>query len=85
MRVKSIDFLLIAVVLVKLSHASRILGVFNHPGASHTFLGKVLLKNLAKRGHQVTMISAFPLEEPVENYRDIAIPGLLEDLKREFF
>ncbi|RZC14240.1 UDP-glucuronosyltransferase 1-7-like, partial [Asbolus verrucosus] len=63
-------------------NGAKILGVFNHPGASHTFLGKVLLKNLAEKGHHVVMISSFPMKEHVPNYRDISLPEHLEDLQR---
>ncbi|XP_044265189.1 uncharacterized protein LOC123011680 [Tribolium madens] len=62
--------------------SAKILGVFNHAGASHTSVGKVLLKNLAKRGHQVTMISSYPMKEPIDNYRDIFLVENLEDFKQ---
>ncbi|EFA11927.1 UDP-glucuronosyltransferase 1-8-like Protein [Tribolium castaneum] len=64
------------------AQSAKILGVFNHAGASHTSIGKVLLKNLAKRGHHVTMISSYPMDEPVDNYRDIFLYENLEDFKQ---
>lgn len=70
---------------VTVINGAKILGVFNHPGASHTFLGQVLLKNMAKRGHEVVMISAFPLKEQIENYRDIVLTEHLKDLERKLF
>jgi glucuronosyltransferase len=63
-------------------NGAKILGVFNHPGASHTSLGKVLLKSLAEKGHEVVMISSFPMQERVSNYKDIPLPEHLEDLQR---
>lgn len=65
-------------------NGAKILGVFNHPGASHTLLGKVLLKSLAEKGHEVVMISSFPMQERVSNYKDIPLPEHLEDLQSMF-
>lgn len=39
----------------------------------------MIFKELAKKGHEVTMISPFPLKKPVPNYKDIFIPELLAD------
>lgn len=58
--------------------AANILAVFPLPSPSHVVLGSALLKALARRGHHVTMLSAYPLKEPVENYTDIFLDGLLE-------
>lgn len=53
----------------------NILVMFPYPGKSHfdTFVG--LFKALAMKGNNVTVISHFPLKEPVPNYRDIEIGG----------
>lgn len=50
--------------------------MFPYPGKSHfnTFGG--LFKALAAKGHKVTVMSHFPLKEPIPNYRDIEIGGL---------
>lgn len=58
--------------------AANILGVFPMPSPSHSVLGNALFKALAKKGHQVTMVSPYPLKEPVENYTDIYLDGMLE-------
>lgn len=73
--------LAVFLVLFFYCDGASILGIFNHPGGSHTFLGKVLLKELAKRGHKVVMISSFPMEDDVPNYQDIVLKENLEDLK----
>ncbi|XP_018351227.1 PREDICTED: UDP-glucuronosyltransferase 2A3-like isoform X2 [Trachymyrmex septentrionalis] len=38
----------------------KILGVFGHPGKSHFDVFKPLLEELARRGHELTVISYFP-------------------------
>ncbi|KAL3268644.1 hypothetical protein HHI36_007748 [Cryptolaemus montrouzieri] len=55
--------------------SARILGIFPTPSKSHYALGNVLLKELARRGHEVTMISPFEEKHPPPNssYRDIKL------------
>lgn len=56
----------------------NILGIFHFPSQSHHILGSTLLKELTRRGHNVTMISPFPFKEKIPNYTDIKIEGLKE-------
>ncbi|KMQ95392.1 udp-glucuronosyltransferase 2a3 [Lasius niger] len=55
----------------------KILGVFGHLGKSHFDVFKPLLEELARRGHEITVISYFPrtdnakAKEPLPNYKDI--------------
>ncbi|XP_015436890.1 PREDICTED: UDP-glucuronosyltransferase 2B15-like [Dufourea novaeangliae] len=57
----------------------KILGVFGHLGRSHFMLLKPLVEELARRGHNVTVISHFPrtakdiAADPLPNYRDISL------------
>ncbi|XP_076655535.1 UDP-glycosyltransferase UGT5-like isoform X2 [Halictus rubicundus] len=57
----------------------RILGVFGHSGKSHFDVFKPLLRELARRGHNLTVISYFPrteadvAAEPLPNYKDISL------------
>lgn len=72
--------LLMAQMLISINQHSvvesaKILCVFPSPGRSHVLVGQALLKGLAKRGHEVTMVSPFKLPKPVKNYRDIYIPA----------
>lgn len=47
---------------------------------SHIIVGKALYTELAKQGHDVTVISTFPLDKPLKNYRDIHVPLTKESL-----
>lgn len=58
--------------------AANILGIFPIPSPSHHILGSALLKELAKRGHHVTMLSPYPFKKSVENYTDVYLDGMLE-------
>ncbi|KAK9891159.1 hypothetical protein WA026_013476 [Henosepilachna vigintioctopunctata] len=68
-------------VLLSLSvvQGANILGIWFHGGRSHHILGEILFKELARRGHNVTMASPFPLKEAFPNYTDIYLSGILED------
>lgn len=65
--------LLLFLVILISCDAYKILGLFPHPGKSHFDVFKPLLRELALKGHEVTVISYFPLEKPLTNYTDIAL------------
>lgn len=69
---KQLLFIFFAVLSV--IEGAKILVVHPSFSKSHVILGKALYTELAKSGHNVTVISNFPLEKPMENYRDIYIP-----------
>ncbi|XP_026732558.1 UDP-glucuronosyltransferase 2B1-like isoform X1 [Trichoplusia ni] len=58
--------------------AANILGLFPHVGKSHHTAFEPLLKMLAEKGHQVTVVSFFPQKTPVANYTDISLQGIAE-------
>ncbi|XP_076239973.1 UDP-glycosyltransferase UGT5 [Calliopsis andreniformis] len=57
----------------------KILAFFGHLGKSHFDVFKPLLEELARRGHDVTVISHFPrtekaiAKEPLPNYKDVSL------------
>lgn len=63
------------------TESAKILGVFHIPSYSHYILGNTLLKELAAKGHEVTMISAFEQKPPVKNYRTILLEETVEHTK----
>lgn len=71
---------IILTIFFKQIIALKILAIFPAGSKSHLVLGQALLKGLAKRGHDVTMVSPFPLLEPVKNYHDIKMRDLKTDL-----
>lgn len=56
---------------LSICHAYRFLGVFPFHGKSHFVMFEHLMKGLARKGHQVDVISTFPLKKPYPNYTDI--------------
>ncbi|KAG6441099.1 UDP-glycosyltransferase [Manduca sexta] len=62
----------------------NILGVFPFEGKTHFFVFESYLRELAKRGHNVTVISHFPQKSPLENYNDISLAGTTSLLENVF-
>ncbi|XP_043267265.1 UDP-glycosyltransferase UGT5-like [Venturia canescens] len=62
----------------------RVLGVFGHPGKSHFDVFRPLLEELARKGHDVTVISYFPRDDrtssPLPNYHDISLRNQTSDV-----
>lgn len=56
----------------------NVLGIFIHPGKSHFDMFYPLMRGLAERGHNVTVISHFPDKNPVVGYTDVVLEGLSE-------
>ena len=65
-----------AVSLLTLLHlicainSHRILGLFPHPGLSHFNFFHPIMRALAEAGHEVTVVSQFSNNPPMENYKD---------------
>ncbi|XP_069697550.1 UDP-glucosyltransferase 2-like isoform X2 [Periplaneta americana] len=57
--------------------AARILALMSFNGKSHYTMIQTLLKALASRGHDITMVGHYPLKTPVANYTDISLRGSL--------
>lgn len=75
-------FILLVILSLALTVTShKILGIFPHPGGSHFAVFRPLLKKLAEVGHEVTVISHFPQEKPLKNYKDINLKGTLPIIK----
>lgn len=56
---------------LSISEGYRFLGVFPFHGKSHFVMFEALMKGLARKGHQVDVISVFPLKKTYPNYNDI--------------
>lgn len=70
------------ICLVNLINGARILGIFPMPAHSHFSVGFRLLKELADRGHQVTMVSPYPQKTPIKNYKDVSLADTVEPFEK---
>ncbi|KAJ3642488.1 hypothetical protein Zmor_025267 [Zophobas morio] len=73
-------------LILLISHhgsCAKILGVFTSPGRSHYILGSTLMKALAEKGHDVTLISSFGEKKPPKTkgtYRDIVVTEIMKKM-----
>lgn len=65
--------LAVAVLLVAAGDAARILGVFPHTGRTHFLAFEPVLLELAKRGHELVVLSHFPQKRPPPGWTDISL------------
>lgn len=56
----------------------NILGIFQFPYRSNFLTFEPLLRTLAERGHNVTVISHFKLIDPPKNYYEISVKGSVQ-------
>ncbi|XP_058459802.1 UDP-glucosyltransferase 2-like [Malaya genurostris] len=66
---------LVLFAAVQSVESSRILCIDPIPGKSHVLIAQNLMKGLADRGHEITMVSPFKLSRPVANIREIVVPS----------
>lgn len=59
-------------------HGYRILGLFPLNAKSHMMFNEQTSKGLARRGHQVDVVSTFPQIRPYPNYTDLEVPSALQ-------
>lgn len=69
---------------IKQVNSLNILGLFPFPGKSHFFVFKQYLRELAERGHNVTVVSHFPRSDNPKNYHDISLANTSEILEDVF-
>ncbi|XP_058461327.1 UDP-glucosyltransferase 2-like [Malaya genurostris] len=64
--------------LVSFGEGAKILTIMPLGGKSHDIIGSAFAKTLAEAGHDVTVITAYPVKSPPKNYRQIVLTGMLE-------
>jgi hypothetical protein len=67
--------LLLVLLLVTGCYGARILGVFPLPSKSHMIPPRVLMLEIASRGHHVTEVTPFLESKFVPNYTQIEVKG----------
>lgn len=77
----SLQFAVLLLLVFNPTNGHRILGLFPHPGLSHFHFFQPVMKALAEAGHEVTVVSHFPSDEPIENYKDESLQGATDGMK----
>jgi hypothetical protein len=65
---------------VAMIRGAKVLSVFPFPSMSHVIVQKALMFELARRGHEVTVVSFFPENKVIPNYTDIELKISFQDL-----
>lgn len=83
--IRQILTLLCFTINLSISGSYRILGVFPFNGKSHDVMNRALMIGLAKRNHQVEVITHFPPENPPANYKVIVnLDGTVEKIVNNY-
>ncbi|GLH05010.1 UDP-glucuronosyltransferase 1-1 [Gryllus bimaculatus] len=80
----SISSLLILLLMGATAESARILFLFAFPAKSHVGAFTPYIEELTKRGHEVTVVSAFPRKQPLANYTEIIVPDTLHAKEKGF-
>jgi glucuronosyltransferase len=65
------------------STGAKILGIFPFHARSHTFVATALMRELAQRGHEVTVVSHYSQKEKVANYTEIIVKTTMMDVIKD--
>lgn len=70
--------LVAALLMIKNVSADKILAIFAFPGKSHTMMLNTLAEELARRGHEVTVITNYRQPKKIDNYTEIIIEPMYD-------
>ncbi|KAI7815290.1 UDP-glycosyltransferase [Rhyzopertha dominica] len=74
----NVNVVLLVSMLLCLVDGSKILGIFPFAATSHYILGSTLMKALAEKGHDVTIITPYREKSPPKNYKEVFLSGMVE-------
>lgn len=83
MRFLNCTFVFLVCCLLANVNSYKILGVFPFAATSHYIVGSSLMKGLAEKGHDVTIIAAFKEKSPIKNFKTIQIPEAIAQMEGE--
>ena len=67
--------IILFVISVTFIDSYKLLAVFPYFGKSHFVTFQPYLEELANRGHELVVVSHFPRDTPLKNYKDISLEG----------
>lgn len=79
-RIPSLLALIAIIVSVQHVNSYKVLTIFPMISRSHYIVGQALAKGLVAEGHEVTMISPFKEKQPIQNYHEVVLDGLAENM-----
>ncbi|CAG9809899.1 unnamed protein product [Chironomus riparius] len=73
--------LVILLFFLNVTCGLKILGIFHYAMKSHYLIGNSIVNSLLDAGHNVTAITQYKPDKPINNYRVVQLPENLEPLK----
>jgi glucuronosyltransferase len=70
---KLLTIFVVCSLIIQNVSGAKILGVFAFPSKSHSMMLQPIMKELANKGHQVTAITNYRMNEKIANYTEILI------------
>lgn len=64
---------LLCAVILQHADSAKILCAFPTPSRAQMVVAAPFFEALAEKGHKVTVLSSFPREKPLKNYRDVTV------------
>jgi len=58
--------------------------ILNSAGRSHFNVGHALAKGLVQAGHEISVVSVYPLKKPIPRYHDINVPNVIKVMGGEY-
>lgn len=81
---KIFSFVLILFIVFRISFSARILASVFIPFVGHQLPFRPLWKELAKKGHEITLLTTDPMKDPLSNnIKEIDLSGSYEVLQKE--
>lgn len=79
-------FMALLLILLGADHSEsyKFLAILHFSSKSHFIVGSALVRGLIEKGHDVTVISPFPLKKPMKNYHDVPVPKVLEIMESKY-
>lgn len=77
----AVIFSTVALLLASSVSGAKILCLFGIAGKSHTHVFNALTTELARKGHELTVVTPFPIKDPLKRYIQIDAPITREAIK----
>jgi glucuronosyltransferase len=72
--------LMLTLMPLAMTRGANLWGVFPFPARNHLIFQKALMFEMARRGHEVTVVKSFPENKAIPNYTDIELKTSIKDL-----
>lgn len=68
--------------IISVIEGLKVLSINPIGSTSHFAIGHSIVKTLLDAGHEITVISPYPLKNKLKNYTDIKAPNAIESFKK---